>query len=153
MEELDALIGVWEGAGEGGFPTITPFTYREVLEVRAAEAGPSLHYVQQTWRLDDDAEVGSHYETGFITPGDRGSVAVLNAQADDRVEVLHGQITRDGATTALDLRSVLLANDVRMVKSWRRIEVDGDELQYTMGMATTAVPDGALHLTARLTRR
>jgi hypothetical protein len=39
-----------------------------------------------------------------------------------------------------------------VLRSWRTIDVTGDILSYTMGMATTAVPAGHEHLTATLTR-
>jgi len=38
------------------------------------------------------------------------------------------------------------------VASWREWTFDGDDLAYTMGMSTTAVPTGSLHLEAALHR-
>ncbi len=147
---MQRLVGIWEGTGSGEFPTIEPFSYREVLEVR--EMGGILRYSQSTWRVEDAGEAGSHQETGFISLGADGTVEILNAQGSDRVEVLRGRASTNGDALVLDLESAVVANDDRMIRSWRTIEVDGDELRYTMGMATTQVPDGADHLTARLTR-
>lgn len=78
---------------------------------------------------------------------------MLNAQGSDRVEVLLGQARVSNGVFSIDFASVSLAHDERMIKSWRKLHIDGDELRYTMGMATTSVPDGALHLTAHLTRQ
>ncbi len=147
---MQRLVGIWEGTGSGGFPTIEPFSYREVLEVR--EMGGILRYSQSTWRVEDAGEAGSHQETGFISLGADGTVEILNAQGSDRVEVLRGRASTNGDVLVLDLKSAVVANDDRMIRTWRTIEVDGHELRYTMGMATTQVPDGADHLTAHLTR-
>lgn len=147
---LHGLVGAWEGNGNGEFPTIDPFTYREILVV--SELDGVLHYRQSTWVRDGTDEVASHQETGFISVGEDGNVAMYNAQGIDRVAVLSGSVHTDGDTVILELESVILAGDDRMLHSWRNFELEGDGLRYTMGMATTQVPDGALHLTARLDR-
>ncbi len=147
---MERLIGRWEGTGEGGFPTMESFTYREVLEVSATGGG--LHYRQTTWRQRDEDEVVSHLETGFIFEDEDGGVLVLNAQGRDRVEVLRGRVELDGGSLIAELESTALAHDERMISAWRRLRVDGDSLDYEMGMATTAVPDGADHLSGHLER-
>lgn len=147
---LHGLVGTWEGTGNGDFPTIDPFAYREILVV--SELDGILHYRQSTWVLDGTDEVASHQEAGFISEGEDGKVAMYNAQGIDRVAVLTGSPHTDGDTVTLELESVILAGDDRMLRSWRSLELEGDALRYTMGMATTQVPDGATHLTARLAR-
>jgi hypothetical protein len=150
--DLRKLAGVWVGTGVGEFPTLDSFTYRERFEI-AERRARVLNYLQETWRNVDSEEVGSHIETGFITLADDGTVEVLNAQGSDRVEVLSGHAEVSGSVVSIDLESVALANDERMISSWRKLQIDGDELSYTMGMATNSVPKGATHLTARLTRQ
>jgi hypothetical protein len=145
------LIGTWEGTGRGEFPTIDSFEYRELLEIIEPQAETLLHYRQQTWRATGDEEVASHAETGFISVTEDGDVELLNVQGTDRVEVLRGRPAAREPFT-LELRSVVLAHDERMVRSWRNLHLQGDLLRYETAMATTAVPDGAPHLTARLTR-
>lgn len=148
---LRSLVGVWEGWGRGGFPTIEPFVYRERLEV--SEAGMAvLHYRQQTWRQVDDEEVSSHIETGFVGMAEGGEVAVLNAQGVDRVEVLRGSMTANGEGMVVDVASVVVAHDDRVIHTWRSYHLSGNRLRYTMGMATGRVPGGAVHLTGDLTR-
>jgi len=151
-ETLRRLVGTWEGTGKGEFPTISAFNFREVLEVREAQTDAFFHYHQRTWRQQDDREIGSHRETGFISLDNEGAVQFLNAQGSDRTEVLRGRASLEDDVLLLDLKSVVLALDERMISSWRKIQVDGDVLAYTMGMATRQVPDGTTHLTARLTR-
>lgn len=149
---LLGFVGVWRGSGQGTYPTLESFAYRERLEI--TDAGPrSLHYRQDTWRRVGERDVDSHIETGFLNVNDAGQILVLNAQGSDRVEVLRGTLSEDMGVATLDLASMALAFDDRMVRSWRSIRLAGDVLSYTMGMATTAVPDGAIHLVAQLNRR
>jgi len=149
---LRKLAGVWVGTGVGEFPTLDSFTYRERFEI-AERRARVLHYLQETWRDVDGEEVGSHIETGFITLADDGAVEVLNAQGSDRVEVLSGHAELSGGVVSIDLESVALVHDERMISSWWKLHIDGDELRYSMGMATKSVPKGATHLTARLTKQ
>ena len=152
-EPLLELDGTWEGSGEGGFPTIEEFTYREVLEVSADDDAGLLHYLQRTWRHENGDTSASHRETRFIALEDDETVHMVNAQGTDRVEVLAGPASMQDGVLSVELKSVTIAGDDRMVSSWRTIELARDTLRYTMGMVTTAVPDGAIHLSARLTRR
>ncbi len=146
------LVGVWEGTGSGEFPTIDSFTYRERLEFVELSGG-HLHYLQQTWREVDGEEVASHTETGFVVVVGDEALEILNAQGNDRTEVLRGFVSDQDGVTVVDLQSVALAHDARMVESWREIRLVDDELRYSMAMATTTVPDVELHLTAQLTRQ
>jgi hypothetical protein len=149
---LGCLLGRWDGTGSGEFPTLDSFTYREQLDMNEC-GGSVVHYVQQTWRLVDGVEVGSHIETGFINVREDNSVEWLNAQGSDRVEVLQGRWTFTNDVASIDVESVVFAHDDRMIRSWRNMTINGHELSYVMGMATNTVPHGAMHLTAMLQRR
>lgn len=149
---LQTLIGTWEGTGAGQFPTINAFSYREVLEISGDYEALLLHYKQRTWRLTDEGEVESHKETGFIGVTEDGVVEITSSQGLDRVEVLRGEVSTSDAGFTLDVKSVSIAHDPRMIRSWRSMVFDTERLTYTMGMATTAVPEGAVHLQAELKR-
>ena len=152
-EMLHKLIGTWEGSGSGQFPTIDDFRYREGLEITGDYHGAILHYNQRTWRrLTDDGEAESHVETGFIGLTDEGTVEITSSQGLDRVEVLRGALSPGDPGFSIDLESISISHDSRMIRSWRSIVLGAERLSYTMGMATTAVPDGADHLKAELTR-
>ena len=151
-EMLGALIGRWEGTGSGRFPTISDFTYREVLEIIDDYDDALLHYKQRTWRLTEDGESESHTETGFIGVTEDGTVEITSSQGLDRVEVLRGAVSMSDDGLTLDVESVSIAHDPRMIRSWRTVVCGNDQLSYTMGMATTAVPDGGPHLKAELER-
>lgn len=148
---LQALIGEWEGTGSVSYPTIPTMRFRDQIVV--TRAGTSVyHYLQQTWKQTEMVESLSHRETGFLKVDDEGNVEMLGAHGADRVEVLRGQLDRGQDGLTLDLHSVLVAHDPRVLSSWRRIVVSGDSLAYTMGMATTSVPEGEEHLAATLSR-
>jgi hypothetical protein len=149
---LQTLVGTWEGNGAGRFPTIDDFRYREVLEITGGFDELVLHYKQRTWRLTDDGETESHKETGFIGVKEDGTVEITSAQGNDRVEVLSGGVSVSDEGLFLDLESLAIAHDDRMIRSWRTIVFDTQLLTYTMGMATTAVPEGDAHLAAELTK-
>ena len=149
---LQTLVGTWEGKGAGRYPTIDDFRYREVLEITAGSGDMLLHYRQSTWRVTEDGEAASHVETGFIGVAEDGLVELTSAQALDRVEVLTGTVTVSDDGLFLDVESTLIGHDERMIRSWRTIVFDTERLTYTMGMATTSVPEGAAHLAAELVR-
>jgi hypothetical protein len=146
-------VGDWEGSGEGGFPTMPAFRYRERLTVSPAPDDPVLHYLQRTWRQDDAGEVRSHRETGFLGLGSAGTVTLTSSQGTDRVEALTGSVTVIGRRVMLTLESVVIGLDRRVLRSWRDLTIESGVLVYRMGMATTAVPDGQQHLSASLRRR
>lgn len=150
---LSQLIGVWKGSGRGEFPTIEPFTYREVFEVTEAVAGQSLHYRQWTWRASVEPETISHIETGFINLAPEAGVEILNAQGTDRVELLSGSMERTMVGFNISLRSKSIVGDDRMIASWREWQLAADGFSYSMGMSTGVVPDGAHHLSAELRRQ
>jgi hypothetical protein len=150
---LTQLIGVWKGSGRGEFPTIEPFTYREIFEVTEAVAGESLHYRQRTWRTSADPEVMSHVETGFINLAPEATIEILNAQGPNRVELLTGSMERTMLGFSISLRSRSIVGDDRMITSWRELQLATNGFSYSMGMSTTVVPDGAHHLSAELHRQ
>jgi len=142
------------GLGGDGQRGVSDYRFVYVSPARVAELSVGhLHYLQQTWRHVDGKEVGSHTETGFVVVVGDDAVEILNAQGGDRTEVLRGFVSVQDGVSVVDLHSVALAHDARMVGSWREIRLEENELRYSMAMTTTSVPEVALHLTARLTRQ
>ena len=75
FEQLYDLEGEWQGEGHGGFPTIKSFRYREELAFTIDRDAEHIHYQQKTWRIvDDDTEVPSHWETGFLHLLENGQI-------------------------------------------------------------------------------
>jgi hypothetical protein len=139
------LLGTWSGTGEGFYPTIADFTYRE--DVTYGHAGkPLLAYVQKTWATDDGRAL--HGESGYLrVAGD--TVELVVAHANGVVEVETGAVA-----DVLDLRSVSVATspaakEVRELT--RRIWREGDALRYELSMAAVGQSDQP-HLRATLHR-
>lgn len=150
---LRELLGTWEGHGHGSYPTIDSFDYREELRFVQSDADPMFRYVVRSWRLANGREVPSHQETGFMTVAPDGAIESLNAQGQDRVEVLRGTIHPgpEGAWT-LQLDSTFHGGDARMRSASRTIEVSGDDISYTLHMTTDRVDTPEIHLDAALRR-
>ncbi|MFG2075492.1 protein of unknown function [Nonomuraea maritima] len=53
LEQIAFLLGRWEGAGVGGYPTIESFNFGQEIEF-THNGKPFLSYVSRTWLLDDD---------------------------------------------------------------------------------------------------
>ncbi len=151
-ELVTALVGTWLGDGEGGYPTIEPFRYRELLEITSRSDHPALHYEQRTWRITDDGEVVSHWETGLLRISSDGSVSLFNAQAG-RTESMAGTWQRDANGWNLELESNGYAGDQRVLASNRVLSVEPGELSYEMYMETDATHERSIHLRARLFRQ
>ncbi len=151
IEPLAFLLGTWRGEGAGEYPTIASFRYGE--EVRFGHAGkPFLAYTQRTWDLDDERPL--HAESGYWRP-------VPGPDGWPRLEVVvahpTGLLEMQGGTLAghrIELQSLTVvgtptAKEVRAVD--RVVDVDGDELRYTLAMAAVGLPM-THHLAATLHR-
>jgi hypothetical protein len=154
MDRLERLLGTWQGEGQGHYPTIESFRYREWLRFESDASREAIHYEQRTVLIPE--EEPSHWESGFLLVLEDGTIQLSNSQNGGRVEVLRGHATVDPASGALELRldSVALANDPRLVRTKRVWTLDGDRLSYTVSMEThtTEIPKLQEHLGAELHR-
>ncbi|MBI5929296.1 MAG: FABP family protein [Chloroflexi bacterium] len=152
MNPLELLIGTWRGKGTGEYPSIAPFSYIEEIKFQDNGFRDVIQYEQRTW-LDEARTSPSHWETGLIRLLGEHEIEIINAQIGRRVEVLVGDIELKGPQHfVIDLNSITIANDVRMVGTQRHIEISGNQLFYTMSMAMTKVPTTTHHLQATLVR-
>lgn len=150
---MKAFWGVWQGTGLATYPTIEATPYREELTFVDHGRDSVVRVEQRTWQIHpDNSETLLHWEYGFIRPLEDGTYQWNNAQSNGRVEVLVGTVAENEDGWVLDLRSVAFANDPRMLQTTRRFTVQGDQLRYTMTMATQEHPDRAVHLEATLAR-
>jgi len=148
---VDALVGTWTGEGEGQYPTIESFNYRETLQFTERSDHPAVHYEQRAWRKTPDGETASHWETGLLRLSSNGRVRLLNAQGG-RSEVMEGSWKRKDDSWIILLESIGFAGDERVVRSSRTMRFGRSALDYTMDMETTATNNMSLHLTASLAR-
>lgn len=151
---LQPLLGCWAGIGRGSYPTIPSFEYIERVQFVADAVRPLIHYEQFTRQRSEGERTHepSHWESGFLRPVAGGLLEISNAQDGGRVEVLRGPIRAAGGGLELELESLVLAHDARLVRTRRTFGVNGDRLHTTVAMHTTRVPDLVLHLQADLVR-
>ena len=155
MEQLRPLIGEWEGSGSGGYPTIDDFRYTEHLAFVSNDVEPLLRLEQRTWTSAVGETDGEplHWEVGFLRPVGPGQVEWSSTQNGVRVEVLAGPLTVTDIGLEMELDSVVLAHDDRLVRTRRVITLVEDELRYLVEMVTTKNESMSRHLIASLRRK
>ncbi|MDP2530023.1 MAG: FABP family protein [Candidatus Palauibacterales bacterium] len=155
LDDFLHLVGTWEGRGHAEYPTIDATDYREELVFEHDGKDPILHYVQKTWKPSGSGRMDEpiFWESGFLIDRDDGVFELVSAQKSGRVEVLRGSAVRgeDGAI-ALDLESVWIVNDDRVLASVRRLVIAPDRFDYRLEMSLRTHPAVRLHLAARLVR-
>ena len=149
LAPLAFLLGTWEGTGEGEYPTIEPFPYRETIEI--AHVGDAyLTVLESSWSADGEA---IHLERGFIRPAADGEVELVLAHPIGVTEVAHGRLQGTSITFVSEDKDVgRTRTGLDVVGLERRYRVDGDLMTYEVDMATgrTAM---TIHLRGELRRR
>jgi hypothetical protein len=141
------LLGTWRGEGEGQFPTIKPFRYRE--EIRFTHNGkPFLIYSQRTEAIGTGQPL--HGESGYLRLVGEGRVEFVIAQPIGFAEISLGRVNGDRIDT--ECSEVARTPTAKPVTSINRsIWLDGDTLRYELKMAMDGVPL-ARHLVASFKR-
>jgi len=152
LSSLAFLLGEWEGAGRGGYPTIDPFDYDEEVVIEHV-GDPFLLYRQASWLTSDRSPL--HFERGFIRPGSGpGEVELCLAHPLGLTEIGHGML--DGSSFDISSEEQGAVGRTRSASPvtglTRSYQVEGDLLTYELFMATEATPM-ALHLRGTLRRR
>jgi len=104
LAPLGFLLGRWEGAGVGGYPTIESFQFGQ--EISFSHNGkPFLIYASRTWRLDEDGQIGAPLgtETGYWRPRPDNQVEVMLAHPTGIVEIYLGEISGTRIEMATDV--------------------------------------------------
>ncbi|MEU7003544.1 FABP family protein [Nonomuraea sp. NPDC046570] len=93
LEPIAFLLGRWEGAGVGGYPTMESFNFGQ--EIEFGHIGkPFLTYTSRTWLLD---QAGNRVkplatETGYWRPQPNRQMEVLLAHPTGIVEIYVGDV-------------------------------------------------------------
>ena len=151
LEPIAFLLGTWEGAGVGGYPTIDSFRFGQEISF-THDGRPFLIYHSRTWLLGDDGELGRPLatETGFWRPQPERGVEVLLAHPTGITEVYIGEVVFH----KIELRTDVVARTTtsKEVTAGHRLYglVDGD-LAYAYDMAAVGQPLQA-HTSAQLKR-
>jgi len=150
LAPLLAFIGTWEGEGEGEYPTIAPFRYRERLSFEQV-GKPFLTYEQRTWSVTNGAPM--HRECGYLRIIPDTSPPVVEfiiAQPTGIAEVAEGTLA-DGVVDVSTTTTGCTATAVPVSGVRRRLWLEDAALHYELSMATPGTID-ARHLAARLDR-
>jgi hypothetical protein len=149
---LACLLGTWAGEGEGEYPTIDDFAYRE--EVTFGHVGkPFLAYRQATRRVDTG--LPAHAEAGYLRGVGDGRLELVLAHPTGLAELAEGDVTPTDDGVVVHLRSTEVARTAtakEVLTTERRIVVAGDSLSYEVAMGAVGQPHQH-HLAATLRRR
>ena len=145
------LLGRWEGAGVGGYPTIESFQFGQEITF-GHNSKPFLSYVSRTWLLDADGKPGRPLamETGFWRPQPEGRLEVMLAHPTGIVEIYLGEVSGTKIEMATDL--VATTESAKEVRAGHRLYgLVGADLAYAFDMAAVGQPLQP-HISAQLKR-
>ena len=130
------LLGTWRGEGEGQYPSIQPFRYRE--EIRFSHNGkPFLIYTQRTEAIDTGQPM--HGEAGYLRLVGDGRVEFVIAQPIGYAEISVGRV--EGQRIDVKCTDVARTPTAKPVTSISRsLWLDGDTLRYELQMAMDNIP-------------
>lgn len=142
---LAFLVGIWEGAGVGIYPTIESFEYEEHIEITVPPK-PFLMYTQRTRRAGTNEPL--HMETGYLRCPTPTTAELIIAQPTGIAEVHSGTI--EGTSVHFASTSVARTLTAKVVDTVERIlTVDGNVLRYELFMGAVGEPH-QIHLKAEL---
>jgi hypothetical protein len=147
LKPVAFLLGTWRGEGEGDYPTIKPFRYRE--EIRFTHNGKAfLIYTQRTEGIDTGQPM--HAESGYLRVVGDGRVEFVIAQPIGFAEIGIGRIS--GSRIEVECSTVSRTPTAKAVTAISRsLWLEGETLHYETRMAMVGVPL-ARHLTASFRR-
>lgn len=146
------LIGRWEGAGVGGYPTVQDFRFGQQVEVSYTPGKTFLMYTSRSWILDEQGQPvrPAAVETGYWRAHPDQPVELLLAHPTGYVEIWLGTV--DGAKVELATDMVARTSTAKEYTAGHRLYglVEHD-LLWAFDMAAVGQPLQA-HLSARLKR-
>ncbi len=144
---LHALLGTWQGRGEGSFPTMDSFAYEEEIEFSSLGV-PAIRYTQHAW-LPADRQL-LHLEMGLWRAQPDGRLVVTIALP--RVTELSEGTIEDGRIHLVSRHVERGTGGAGLIAVARRYELREGSLEYRISMATDGVPELTGHLEGRLQR-
>ena len=154
-KDLLYLAGEWEGTGHAEYPTIEPVNYREQLTFSYNGKDPVIHYEQSSWIVSSDTkkEEPIFWESGFIIDIGNSSFELVSAQKSGRVEILRGKAELVNKKIKLDLVSVKIVNDEKMIRSGRVFTFSKSSIEYELKMSISTNHAYQKHLSAKLKKK
>ena len=88
------LLGRWEGAGVGDYPTIEGFHFGQEITFEYVPGKAFLAYRSRSWILDQDGKLvrPAAAETGYWRPQPTGEIEVLLTHPTGIVEIYTGKV-------------------------------------------------------------
>jgi THAP4-like, heme-binding beta-barrel domain len=151
LAPLRFLLGRWEGAGVGGYPTIESFQFGQELSF-SHNGKPYLVYNSRSWLLDAEGRPVRPLarETGFWRPQPEDKVEVVLAHPTGIVEIYLGEV--DGTKIEMATDVVAYTSSAKEVRAGHRLYgIAGGDLAYAFDMAAVGQPLQP-HLSAQLKR-
>lgn len=146
LQPIRFLIGSWRGEGEGEYPGVEPFRYREELSFEHV-GDPFLLVTESSWTLEGEP---LHFERGTLRPLGDGKVDLALAHPIGVAEVAEGRV--DGTTVTLRSTAVVRTDAGSPVTEIeRRYRLEDGALSYELDMAMEHVAR-TFHVRAILTR-
>ncbi|MFG2085019.1 FABP family protein [Spirillospora sp. NPDC048824] len=151
LEPLAFLLGTWEGAGVGGYPTIESFNFGQELSFTHI-GKPFLIYSSRTWLIEEDGTLGRRLatETGYWRPRPDNRVEVTLAHPTGIVEIYVGNV----AFSRVELETDVIARteSAKEVTAGHRLYgMIGEDLGWAYDMAAVGHKLQS-HLSAQLKR-
>jgi hypothetical protein len=154
LAPLAFLLGRWEGAGIGGYPTIESFRFGQEI-IFSHNGKPFLSYVSRTWRLDEEGRIGPPLgtEMGYWRPRPGNQAEVMLAHPTGIVEIYLGEITGTRIEMATDVvaRTATAKEVTAGHRLYGLVQGTGRDLAYAYDMAAMGQPLQP-HLSAQLKR-
>lgn len=151
LKPLEFLVGEWEGAGVGGYPTIDSFRFGQ--EISFTHNGkPFLSYTSRTWLLNEEGglERPLAVETGYWRPLPGNEVEVTLTHPTGIVEIYLGNV----AFNRVELRTDVVARTAtakEVTAGHRLYGLIGEDLGWAYDMAAMGQPLQS-HVSAQLKR-
>ncbi len=93
------------------------------------------------------------WESGFIIDIGNSSFELVSAQKSGRVEILKGKAELVNNKIKLDLVSVKIVNDEKMIRSGRVFTFSKSDIEYKLKFCISTNHAFQKHLSAKLTRK
>ena len=149
LEHLAFLLGTWEGAGVGGYPTIESFNFGQELSFTHI-GKPFLSYASRTWLIEPDGTLGRPLaaESGYWRPRPDHQVEVTLAHPTGIVEIYVGTVAFNRVELQTDV--VARTESAKEVTGGHRLYgLIGEDLGWAYDMAAVGQPLQS-HLSAQL---
>lgn len=145
------LLGTWQGAGVGGYPTVEEFQFGQEITF-SYDGRPFIAYSSRSWLLDDSGQQVRPLasESGYWRPQPEGGLEVLLAHPSGIAEIYVGEAV--GAKVELRTDVVARTQTAKAYTAGHRLYglVEGDLLwAFDMAAVGKAIQP---HLSARLKR-